>query len=198
MFEPTIRLFASKSQVARWLFASQTGKIIGAYASTELGHGSFVRGMETTAKFDADTDEFVINSPTTSSAKFWPGAIGYSCTHAVVTARLIIGDQDHGPHFFMIRFRETDGKPVPGIRLGDVGMKMSYNGTCNGYAIFNNVRIPRGDMLKKHARVTEDGKYEGAIPSHVMHATLLMVRGIIVNCKSNSLFPLIRLKILTL
>lgn len=186
MFEPTICLFASDSQVERWLAASKAGNIIGAYASTELGHGSFVRGMETTATFDANTDEFVINSPTTTSAKFWPGAIGYSCTHAVVTARLILGEKDHGPHFFMIKFRESDGKPVPNIHLGDVGMKMSYNGTCNGYAIFNNARIPRTDMLSKHARVTEDGKYEGAVPSQVMHSTLLMVRGIIVKCESNN------------
>jgi len=127
MFDPTIRLQASLEQKSRWLPLSETGKIIGAYASTELGHGSFVRGMETTATFDPETDEFVIRSPTTSSIKFWPGAIGYSCTHAIVTARLIVNSVDHGPHFFMVQFRSLeDGKPMPGIKLGDVGLKMSY------------------------------------------------------------------------
>jgi acyl-CoA oxidase len=127
MFDPTIRLLGSETQKSHWLPLSEAGKIVGAYCSTELGHGSFVRGMETTATFDSLTDEFVIHSPTTSSIKFWPGAIGYSCTHAIVTARLIISSVDHGPHFFMVQFRSlVDGTPMPGIRLGDVGLKMSY------------------------------------------------------------------------
>ncbi|KAF2275328.1 acyl-CoA oxidase [Westerdykella ornata] len=157
------------------------GKIIGAYCSTELGHGTFVRGMETTATFDPETDEFVINSPSVSSAKFWPGAIGFSCTHAIVTARLIIKSVDHGPHFFMMQFRSLeDGTPLPGITLGDVGLKMSYNGTCNGYAYFKNVRVPRVDMLSRHAQVARDGSYTGTQSPQVAYATLLMVRGIIV------------------
>lgn len=30
---------------------------------TELGHGSNVAGLETTATFDSDSDEFIINTP---------------------------------------------------------------------------------------------------------------------------------------
>jgi acyl-CoA oxidase len=116
---------ASEDQKQQWLPLSEAGKIVGAYSSTELGHGTFVRGMETTATFDPATDEFVIHSPTTSSAKFWPGALGFSCTHSIVSARLIINSVDHGPHFFMMQLRSQDGKPLPGIKLGDVGLKMS-------------------------------------------------------------------------
>ncbi|KAK7401198.1 hypothetical protein VNO78_12519 [Psophocarpus tetragonolobus] len=43
--------------------------IIGCYAQTELGHGSNVQGLETTAMFDPKTNEFVIHSPTLTSSK---------------------------------------------------------------------------------------------------------------------------------
>jgi hypothetical protein len=44
-------------------------QIIGCYAQTELGHGSNVQGLETTATFDPKTDEFIIHSPTLTSSK---------------------------------------------------------------------------------------------------------------------------------
>lgn len=40
---------------------------------TELGHGTFIRGLETTATYDPKTQEYIINSPTLTSYKWWPG-----------------------------------------------------------------------------------------------------------------------------
>jgi len=92
-----------------------------------MGHGSFVRGIETTATYDANTDEFLVHSPSLPSAKFWPGGLGLSATHAVVMARLVIGSKDRGPHLFIVQLRSiTDGKPLPGLKLGDTGLKMVY------------------------------------------------------------------------
>jgi acyl-CoA oxidase len=59
---------------------------MGCYAQTELGHGSDVSGLETTAILDLTTDEFVINSPTPTSTKYWPGGLGLWANHAVVFA----------------------------------------------------------------------------------------------------------------
>ena len=73
MFVPTIKLQGSPEQQAYWLPLCERGMIIGTYAQTELGHGTFVRGLETTATFDPKTDEFIVHSPTTTSTKFWPG-----------------------------------------------------------------------------------------------------------------------------
>ena len=39
--------------------------------------GSNIRGLETTATYDPATEEFIINSPTLTSMKYWPGASRY-------------------------------------------------------------------------------------------------------------------------
>lgn len=66
---------ASPEQQAKWLPMAQKLEIIGTYAQTELGHGTFVRGLETTATYDPETEHFIIHSPTLTSTKWWPGGV---------------------------------------------------------------------------------------------------------------------------
>ena len=42
---------------------------LGTYAQTELGHGTFIRGLETTATYDPEAQEFVLHSPTLTAYK---------------------------------------------------------------------------------------------------------------------------------
>lgn len=35
--------------------------------------GTFIRGLETTATYDPQTEEFIVNTPTLSATKYWPG-----------------------------------------------------------------------------------------------------------------------------
>jgi acyl-CoA oxidase len=42
--------------------------------------------LETTAIYDKNKDEFIINSPKNSAAKFWPGDLGLTGTHSTVFA----------------------------------------------------------------------------------------------------------------
>lgn len=69
MFVPAIKGQGTDEQQAKWLPLANKMQIIGCYAQTELGHGSNVQGLETTATFDPQTDEFVIHSPTLTSSK---------------------------------------------------------------------------------------------------------------------------------
>lgn len=112
LFIPAIELCGSAEQKVHWLPLAKEGKIIGTYTQTELGHGTFVRGIETTATLDETTDEFIIHSPTRSSTKFWPGGLGFSSTHAIVMARLLVGDHDHGPHLFIVQLRSLENGEV--------------------------------------------------------------------------------------
>ncbi|KAK2736814.1 hypothetical protein FQN55_001403 [Onygenales sp. PD_40] len=177
MFIPTIELQGSKEQIEYWVPLAKQGKICGCYCQTELAHGTFVRGIETTATLDIDKDEFVVDSPTLTSAKFWPGAMASSCTHGILMARLIIKGKDHGVHPFIIPLRNVDNfKPAPGVEFGDIGMKMGYNGTTNGYAIFSGLHVPRTNLLMGHAKVTRDGTYIPAQHEKSTYLTMLHAR----------------------
>lgn len=73
MFIPTIMGQGTTEQQAEWIQKAWTLDIIGTYAQTELGHGTFIRGLETTCTYDPHTEEFILNSPTLTSYKWWPG-----------------------------------------------------------------------------------------------------------------------------
>ena len=45
--------------------------VVGCFCFTELGYGNNAPKMETTAIYDVDTDEFMINCPSTMSQKYW-------------------------------------------------------------------------------------------------------------------------------
>ena len=73
MFLPALMGHATEEQLDRWLPDAIELKIIGTYAQTELGHGTFIRGLETKATYDASRQEFVLESPSLRSIKWWPG-----------------------------------------------------------------------------------------------------------------------------
>ena len=135
--------------------------IIGCYAQTELGHGSNVAGLETTATLDKKTDEFVIHTPNIKATKFWPGALGVQATHAVVYARMIIEGAYKGIHPFIVPIRSLDDhQPLPGIKVGDLGTKMGYNFVDNGWLSFDQFRIPRENILSRFTSVDKAGIIE--------------------------------------
>ena len=95
---------------------------------TELGHGSNVQGIETTAHFNPITKGFILHSPTVTSQKFWIGNLGKSCTMSVVFAKLILPNgKNAGPHAFVVQIRDTiDHLPLPGVEIGDCGEKIGF------------------------------------------------------------------------
>eukprot|EP00937_MAST-01D_sp_MAST-1D-sp2_P001966 g1966.t1 len=177
MFLTFLRTNASKEQKARWLDGATEAKYFGAYAQTELGHGSNVRGLETLATFDKATDEFVIHSPTLTSMKWWPTGM-YACTHAVVFADLRIGEQSHGVHGFMVQLRDERGALMPGVEVGEVGPKIIGGHTNIGYARFDRVRVPRFNMFSKIFRVERDGTFIAPPPKvgKIKNISMMMMR----------------------
>ena len=154
---------------------------LGCYAQTELGHGSNVAALETTATLDKTTDEFIIHSPTTTSAKYWPGDLGRMTSNAIVFARLIIDGDDYGVQPFMVELRDTaTWKYRSGVTTGDLGPKFGYTSKDNGWAMFNKVRIPRTNMLMGLCGVNKDGEVSLQGDPRVLYSVMMYIRMLIV------------------
>ena len=105
-------------QQLKWVGRAWKTEIIGTYAQTEMGHGTFIRGLETTATYDPETETFVMHSPTIRAYKWWPGGLGRTANYAVVMAKLITQGKVVGPHPFIVQLRdENTHKPLEGIKV---------------------------------------------------------------------------------
>jgi len=177
LFQNGIESSGTEEQIKYFIPLIQSMKIIGSFSMTELGHGSYVRGVETTSTYDKNSQEFIINSPTETSTKWWIGMAGQTATHTIVFAKLVIDGREYGTHSFIVQIRSTEtGLPLPGISVGDVGPKMGNNGIDNGWIKFDNVRIPRDLMLMRWAKVSPEGIFSEPQRPQLSYGALLVGR----------------------
>ncbi|KAM4692042.1 peroxisomal acyl-coenzyme A oxidase 1 isoform 1-T1 [Rhinophrynus dorsalis] len=188
MFLPTLLSQATPEQQERLFMPAWNLEIIGTYAQTEMGHGTHLRGLETTATYDPSTQEFILNSPTVSSIKWWPGGLGKTSNHAVVLAQLYTQGECKGLHAFIVPIRQLGThEPLPGVVVGDIGPKFGFDETDNGFLKFDKVRIPRENMLMKYAQVEPDGTYVKPLSDKLTYGTMVFIRSMIVGDSAQSL-----------
>ena len=76
MFVPNIASLCDDEQRSVWLPLCRDWRVIGCYAQTEIGHGSNVRGLETTATFLSEgrgVHNFIVPLRSMTDHKFLPG-----------------------------------------------------------------------------------------------------------------------------
>ncbi len=160
MFIPCIEALFTSEQKHYWLPRCCNLEVIGCYAQTELGHGSNIRALETTATYLVDSDEFEITTPTLSSIKWWPGGLGLVANHAMVIAQLVVKKKKLGLQNFIVPIRDlVTHKILPGIEVGDIGPKMGFNSVDNGFLRLKRVRVPRLNMAMQLNQLDSCGMY---------------------------------------
>src|SRR5699024_8893339 len=102
LFGAAILHLGTEEHHNRWLPDVIDLTLPGAFAMTEIGHGSDVDSVATTATYDGDTDEFIIHTPHRGA---WKEFLGNAALHgqaAVVFAQLITQGVNHGVHAFFV------------------------------------------------------------------------------------------------
>jgi acyl-CoA oxidase len=69
---------------------------------------------------------------------------------------------------------------VPGVKCGDLGPKIGYNSKDNGWATFNQVRIPRTDMLMAFCSLDKEGEFSVNGDLRVLYTTMMSIRNLII------------------
>ncbi|MDN6638854.1 MAG: acyl-CoA dehydrogenase family protein [Yaniella sp.] len=165
LFGSAILTLGNEEQHQRWLPGVLSLELPGVYAMTEIGHGSDVGNVDTTATFIPEDDEFEIHTPFRAAWKEFLGNAAKDGKAAVVFAQLITKNVNYGVHAFFVPLRDDDGNFLPGVGGEDDGFKGGLNGIDNGRLHFTHVRIPRTNLLNKLGDVDENGDYTTSIPS---------------------------------
>jgi acyl-CoA dehydrogenase family member 9 len=133
-----IILFGTEAQKQRWLPRCATGELVGAFCLTEPGSGSDAQAMLTTAVPSDDAAHYVLNG-----TKIWISNAGYAGVLTVFAKVpvLVDGKQKQRVTAFIVDASSA------GISLGKVEQKMGIKASDTRTITFENVRVPREDLL---------------------------------------------------
>jgi alkylation response protein AidB-like acyl-CoA dehydrogenase len=133
--------FGDEEQKQEYLTPLNRGEDIGAFALSEAGAGSDVPAMDTTAEYDAESGEYVVNG-----GKLWisNGSVADTVT---LFAKTDPEAGNKGISSFVVRPEEDDGFHVEGTedKLGDKGCPTAE-------LRFDDMRIPEDRLLAEEGR----------------------------------------------
>lgn len=72
---------------------------------------------------------------------------------SIISWQLYTNGENHGIHALLVRIRDDDLNVMPNVRVEDMGYKLGLNGVDNAKLIFDNIRIPRENLLDKSVSI---------------------------------------------
>ena len=162
LFGGSIQKLGTKKHHDRYLRDAGTAALPGCFAMTETGHGSNVRGIKTTATYHKDSDSLIIHTPGKNDNKEYIGN-ALDSKMASVFAQLIVNGKNEGVHAILVPVRDEKHDLMPGVSIEDNGYKLGLNGVDNGKIWFDQVSVPRENLLNKYGDITPDGIYHSDI-----------------------------------
>lgn len=162
LFGGSIQNLGSEGQREKYLAKAGNTSLLGCFAMTETGHGSNVRGINTTATYVHEERALVIHTPGKNDNKEYIGNALHS-KMATVFAQLLVNGKNEGVHAILVPLRNEKHQELQGITIEDNGYKLGLNGVDNGKIWFNQVKVPIENLLDKYGGIDNDGKYQSAI-----------------------------------
>jgi acyl-CoA oxidase len=163
LFGGAVHHLGTRKHHERYLERIASFELPGAFAMSESAHGSNVQQVRTTATYDPETDELVIETPTDEDRKDYIGNTARYGRLAAVFCQLVVGGDERGVHCVLVPLRDDDGAVVDGVRIADCGEKLGLNGVDNGRLWFDGIRVPRENLLDRYAQITDRGEYQSPI-----------------------------------
>ncbi len=130
------KLLGTEQQKREWLPRFTKGEILGAFCLTEPGAGSDAGGIST--KAERRDGQWVINGN-----KIFISNAGTKISDGLVVMA-VTGARDNGRKSLSCFIVPRD---APGFELGQSFTKMAWHGMDNRELVFNDCRIPEGNLL---------------------------------------------------
>ncbi|KAM9981497.1 hypothetical protein ACTFIY_003793 [Dictyostelium cf. discoideum] len=93
----------------------------------------------------------------------------------IIIGIIIIDGTNYGIHALIVPLRcPKSGTIMKGITIKDCGHKLGLNGIDNGQIRFDQVRIPRENLLNKYSDVSEDGVYKSQFNTPIKNFAAIM------------------------
>ncbi|MEU4875715.1 acyl-CoA dehydrogenase [Streptomyces sp. NPDC021608] len=136
---------------------------IGTFLCTEVDHGNDATALETTARHDPATGGFVLHTPHPGAAKFMPNTSTLGGPKAaVVAARLLVGDRDHGVFLFLTPLTDHDG-PLPHVTVEPLPLRPNAP-VDHCLTSFDHLPLPARSLLQgEHGRLGADGAFASSL-----------------------------------
>ncbi|MEM1258232.1 MAG: acyl-CoA dehydrogenase [Bacteroidota bacterium] len=164
LFGGSIQNLGNDLQRKRYLTPASNASLLGCFAMTETGHGSNVRGINTTATYVHEERAIIIHTPGKDDNKEYIGNVLHS-TMATVFAQLLVNGKNQGVHAILVPLRDDNHQELSGIKIEDNGYKLGLNGVDNGKIWFHQVKVPVENLLDKYGGIDADGNYSSKIKS---------------------------------
>ena len=163
LFGGAVLHLGTRKHHERYLREITSLELPGCFAMSESRHGSDVQEVRTTATYDGEAGEFVVDTPNEEDCKDYIGNAARDGRMAAVFAQLVVGGESRGVHALLVPLRDEDGNVLEGVRIEDDGPKIGLNGVDNGRIWFDSVRVERDALLDRYAEVTPEGEYVSPI-----------------------------------
>ncbi|MFJ3176428.1 hypothetical protein ACIPJK_37485 [Streptomyces roseus] len=159
-----LELGEGRDDLAEHIQSLESCDTFGVFAVTELGYGNSHLAPTTEAHFDPVSREFVLHTPDLAAQKFMTNTgIADLPKTAIVMARLLIDNEDHGTGQFVVQLCDEDG-PRPGITMellpATPVVTFDY-----GLLRFERLRLPYEAWLRDGASIDTDGRLHDWVPT---------------------------------